>query len=738
MGYEPRLISFFQNGLVKAFKPWIISNEAFPEIYNAYPWRGVLKKREGFELLASLPAGDAPVQGLKNWINPETLSQTSVAFSLTKGYSFDSITSMYQNISTYSLPAAAPFSWLNTANDYFWTSNYAASLWVTNYVPGDFMRYWIGTTNNGWSNFLPTVNGDSQVLRSLIILPYKGRLVMLNTVESLGSFSSRARWSQIGTPYTSNSLATSITAIAPGVTTAVTVNNVSGFIIGKPAGITFVTGSIASLLNFNQFNVSNIVGNVLTLDVDTTGLTYTGGTGIAQGPGTTVTPVPFNISIFGWRDDIPGRGGYVDADTSERIVSAEIVKDILIVTFQRSTWRLRYTGNEILPFLWERLNTQYGCESTHSNIAFDEHALFFSRYGWIASTTNDVSRIDEQIPDDSFSVEAENSGLTGLSRVQGIRDYYRQFAYWTFPAVENPVVNQADQIYSYNYKDPSWSIFRPSVPIRVFGTSSQNYDQTWETLDAPDDQWFRFSNAQSTWSQFGSSQNLEFPQIIAGDANGNIYQMFEFGNTRTTDNQVNFNFNIKTKCFNPYIDKGLNCRIGYVDVYCTTVNGGEVTLNHYVNDQQNPVYTRKIETFPRSSLPLTQVTPGLVTLFSTGAVNNLINNQLVTFANLRGTIADVLNNKTYPITLITPQSFSVAVDTSGYTWIANSGSVIFQERPGAGIARYTRVYLGAIAHMHQFEFTLTQEQLDDPLNGAAQFELQGMVIWSRAVGPIRG
>jgi len=750
MGYEPRLITFFQNGLVKYYKPWLISNEAFPEISNAYAWRGSIRKREGFTLLGTLPGGDKPVQGLKNWLNPATLAQTTVSFSLTKAYRYITTTNLFQDISFLANPPGDAFSFMNGPNDYYWSTNYAGSMWVVNNVAGDFMRFWDGDNgvagiSGGWSGFRPTVNGVTQMTQALIILPYKGRLVVLNTTEGGSNFQSRARWSQIGSPYTGNRQAVAVnnappgTGITPGATTIIKVTDTTTFTIGQPAGVTNVIGSIASVLNFNQFNVSAIVVNTsITLDVDTTGLTYTSG-GTVQGPGRTIQPVPFEISIFGWRDDIPGRGGYIDADTSERIVSAEIVKDVLIVFFQRSTWRLRYTGNEILPFIWERLNTQYGAESTYSNIAFDEAALAFSRYGWIAASTNDVARIDQQIPDDCFSVVAETTGLTGLSRIQGIRDYFRQFAYWTFPAIEgDDVGDEADEIYAYNYIDKSWSIFTPSVPIRVFGTYSQNFDETWSSLNLPTNTWANFNTTNDKWENFGSSQNIEFPQIVSGDANGNVYIMFEFGEVKNTDNGTNFGFDIKTKRFNPYIEKGLNCRIGYVDIYSTTIPGGEVTFNHYINDQSIPVFSRKLETFPRSIIPIFGLGTGVLTRIVTENPHGFLPNQLVTITDVSGRLLPALiNNNTFPITIINSTTFSIPLNSVG-TFYTTGGSLNASIRPNSGSATYTRVYLGALAHMHQFEFTLTEGQIADPLNGTAQFELQGMVIWSRPTGMIRG
>lgn len=743
MGYEPRLIAPFKSSLVKYYQPWIIGEDAFPEISNTYVWRGSVKKREGFYLFATLPDNDFPVQGLKNWINPATLSQTSVAFSTTKSYIYNALVPAYQDITFLANPPGTAFSWSNGVDDYFWTSNFAASMWATNNLAADHIRFWNGTNGGlgiagGWSVHQPTINGTTTLNASLIILPYKGRLVVLNTLEGSTNFPGRARWSQIGTPYTSNTSAESILGITAANPAVVSVLDTSGFVVGQPAGITEVVGSMGSLLNFNQFTVLAIVPNTsVTIDVDTTGLAYVSG-GKIQGPGTTSQPSPYEISIFGWRDDIAGRGGYIDADTNERIVTAEIVKDILVVFFQRSTWRLRYTGNEILPFIWERLNTQYGAESTYSNIAFDEAALAFSRYGWIASDTNKVERIDLNIPDNSFSIDATNTGLTGLTFVQGIRDYYRQFAYWTFPnqAIEE-IQSDADQIYAYNYIDKNWSIFTPAVGIRTFGSYVETLNKTWGNLAQADDTWENFSSTNSVWSLFGSSQNNAFPVILGGDIDGNVYKMFEFQQSPTADNNVNFGFSVSTKRFNPYITEGLKCRIGYVDIYCTTLPNSQITFKHYVDDQLNPVFERVVTLAPRVLIPITNIATGITTTITTGQDHNLVDQQLITITDVVGSLADVLNNNEYVATVTSKTTFTINANTTGYNYLSG-GNIPGLIMENAGQLNYTRVYLGAIAHMHQFEISLTDSQIADPIIGRSQFELQGLVLWTKRAGRIRG
>jgi len=688
MAYEPRLITpFVDSGLKKYYKPWLIGDEAFPEITNAYSRRGVVRKREGYRLLAQLPLEGLtrpPVQGLKNWINPLTLGERLIVLSLKKAYLFDDTTQTFNDITTLSAGSTV-FSFGSSANDYYWSSNYASSMWITNglsVVPANVpastngILYWNGTIANGWNILQPLLSGTNYLNGALIVLPYKGYLVALNTLEGPSNgtnninYQSRARWSQRGNPYVTQT-----------------------------------------------------------------------GTGQVNTPPPAFAPGDDKA----WRDDIPGRGSYIDADTSERIVSAGIVKDTLIVAFQRSTWRLRYTGNRIQPFIWERLNTQYGAESTHSAIVFDEAVLFFSRFGWIAATTNDVTRIDQEIPDDSFSIEGTNTSLSGLNKVQGIRDFYRNFVFWTFLTIGE---TNANQIYGYNYIDKSWTIFNPTTSINTFGMYRNTAgDKVWSSFNAADDKWENFSNNDDVWSSFSSGQNAEFPYTVGGDLNGNVVLMFEFFEAPTTDyngtSQVNFNFDIVTKRFNPYIDQGHKCRLGYIDLYVTSMVGSQITVNHYVDDQDTPIITKTVNLFERGVFNITNVSVGTTTTITTLQDHELSVGEVVTISDIVGNVRNVLNNQSFIVgTIPTDKTFTIKafngtdINTTGL--IYTLGGFVYNQDLPQGDATYTRVFLGAIGRMHQLEFTLSPEQLADPVSGAAQFELQGIVLWTRETGRIRG
>lgn len=672
MSYQPHLISPFVNsGLSQFFKPFIIGETAFPDIEDAYPWRGSVRKREGYSLFGTIPT--TPVQGLKTFINPSTLVPSLIAFSLTKSYGFSG--GVFTDI-TQLTDGPTTFSFGTTAFQYYWSSNFQGSMWVTNGLgyttaglPGavNGILYLTANAINKWNIFTPKIDPSPKYLNgALIILPYKGRLVALSTIEGIDtgvgnqSFTNRARWGQLGNDYVT---------------------------------------------------------------------TYNTGAGTT---GPTSPPAPFAPGDDkAWRSDIPGRGGFADADTSEKIVSAAIVNDILIVGFQRSTWRLRYTGNEILPFIWERINTQLGAESTYSAVPFDKDALFFSRFGWIKSSTNEVQRIDENIPDVSFAFETGNATtFSNLNTVQGIRDFYRQMAYWTY----SPLSGADAQIYSYNYIDGSWAVYNPTNKINCFGEYFNVTDKTWASLTSA---WTTYNSPDDTWSNLGSSQNQGFPVIVGGDAvTGNIYQMFDFSSPPTTDNTTAFNFKIKTKKFNPYFPQGQKCRMGYVDLYLTPNTYGEIQFQHFVDDKPYPVFERNVSLYPRGVMPISTITPGLTTTIVTATAHNLSNNQQVVFSNVTGTIGPEMNNQTVPITRVDAVTFTVPIITNGLT---ASGNGYFWSPPfNPGEEKYTRVYLGAIGYFHQFVITLSDQQLSDPIKASAQFELQAMVIWTRPTGMIRG
>lgn len=212
-----------------------------------------------------------------------------------------------------------------------------------------------------------------------------------------------------------------------------------------------------------------------------------------------------------WREDIPGKGGYIEASTKEAIITAEFLKDRLIVYFERSTWELVYTGNEILPFRWQQINTELGAESTFSVVPFDKVVLAMGNVGVHACSGANVERIDQKIPDSVFEISQENGGIF---RVYGIRDYFAEMVYWTFPAEEQEDGDVfPNRVLVFNYKTGSWAFNTDS--ITVFGYYQPNESYTWNNTN------ITWEQAIFTWD--GASLSSKFRYVLAGNQQGFVF-----------------------------------------------------------------------------------------------------------------------------------------------------------------------------------------------------------------------
>jgi hypothetical protein len=232
---------------------------------------------------------------------------------------------------------------------------------------------------------------------------------------------------------------------------------------------------------------------------------------------------PSNSSSTSWRQDIPGQGSALDAPTLEDIVSCEFIKDRLIVFFERSTWELVYNGNQAVPFQWQKLNTELGAESTWSVVPFDKIALVVGNTGIHVCNGVNVERVDDKIPDQVWNIHTGNQEVT---RVYGVRDYYAEQVYWTFPNPDADPHSQTfpNQLLVYNYKLGSWAINDDS--ITVFGPYYQvdpsvinwnNTDITWDNNEINWDSGTLLSSNQEVLA--GNQEGFTF--IIDADISQN-------------------------------------------------------------------------------------------------------------------------------------------------------------------------------------------------------------------------
>lgn len=239
-------------------------------------------------------------------------------------------------------------------------------------------------------------------------------------------------------------------------------------------------------------------------------------------------PLAADISPNAWRDDIRGKGGFLDIPTSEDIISVGFVRDNLVIYCERSTWQLRYTGRTIAPFQIEKVNSELGAESTFSAVQFDTSLVGIGDKGVVECDSYKSDRIDIKIPDLIFTFNNDNNGV---KRVHGIRDFVQRIAYWTYPDKENPNAVFPDKRLVYNYENDSWAIFTDS--LTTLGTYQPLSSRRW------------IDYAAHVTANIWAAQNYAWvdrpaliPTIVGGNQQGYVEIL-----DKTTTNDVSLTIN---------------------------------------------------------------------------------------------------------------------------------------------------------------------------------------------------
>lgn len=742
MSYEARLIAPFNSGLIQYYVPYLIGNDAFTTLDNAYSWRGTVKKREGSYVLGRIPQY-LTITGITNASPPQITTSTA-----------------------HNLSANAAIWIEGSDNAAFNNQNFlvntvtGANTFTIKYLDGTAIpASGVGTTGNiflyveGLKEYILN-NGDEQLIAFTCPKTYlydTGTAAFID-ISFFQTSGAAITWTGgRDDMFWAKNFAGALWAT----------NNVDplrfwngssaqGWNNQRPTlnGTTLLQGCLLCIpykgrlvvLNTREGNAGPGTNFRQRARWCQLGTPYVPASG---GDPAVVPPAPYATDANAWRDDIGGRGGYIDADTSENIVSCGIVQDTLIVGFQYSTWRLRYTGNEQSPFIWERINTQFGSECTFSSVENDDNLMMISRRGIVAAMTNGVDRIDMQIPDIVNEIFIDQANTIGLKRVWGLRDYQKQLIYWIWADADNDNLIP-NKMYCYNYLDKCWATFSISLTcLSRFKKSSQNTWATWLSKWAGD---------QTTWQnpldQFSS------PLIVGGRYDGNVWVIMDNEVSQdgvdSTGVGTSYNFDITTKRFNPYVKAAKKCRLEYFDIY-----GEGETLNQ---------------------INITGISAANPAVVTTAINHNLVSGDLVTLKDLNGMYS--FNNVQYQVTVISPTTFSIPANTTGLTPVT-SGTVqtnaeitvqyfvdddddqpVLQKKVNlgqlAGDSKYVRVFLGSIARFHQIRMTLSNgnasppdnfkvyppntnvdNELSDTIAGREQFKILGLVIHTRPAGRIR-
>ncbi len=521
MAFDRFLIAPMSTGLQTDLRPWLIPDDAFSVLENAYVFRGRVRKRFGSLLMGSSATSTSLDQlGSRLRINIGTTDAVTGNFTLTPVTPAGSIWKIGQAFSvgtTIFTVYQANGATLTTgaATAVFNTATGALTITGNNTNPLTAVYFYPAEPVMGFSVF------DNTSINNQPTYAFDTRFAYVFVATG---------WERSGTGSSPIWHGTNLdffwsenfrNAANPGAFLLFVTNfyvvNPSGAVSANDDPIWYlnsVTGTWTALTpKFLTAGAGNFVrtARIITVFKNRLILLNTIETDAANANNISypfrarysMVDNPLNANAFIEITDAAALGGdKIDIPTQESIITAQFVKDRLIVYCERSTWELAYTGNQILPFEWQQINTELGSESTFSVVPFDQSILAIGSTGVHSCNGTNVNRIDNKIPDEIFELKNKNNAAL---RVFGIRDYYNEVVYWTYPVDDEILLDTfPNKILLYNYRNDTWAINDDC--ITAFGYYEQQADLLWST-------------AHGTWEQ---SNETWISGIIAAQAKQTI------------------------------------------------------------------------------------------------------------------------------------------------------------------------------------------------------------------------
>ncbi len=483
-GYEPFLIAPFQTGKSIGMEPWISPIDAFPTLQNARVNRGVLEKRLGYQLFATMLHDSTPqtatsIMGIKLYVHnglPQLLIFDEDRVNRYNPFdgSMDDITG-----------GSDIFS--GGTDDFFSFVNWFGVGYMTNNV--NQIYQYDGADNVEVFNIKtdPDDSETNQVDTCRFLFVKNDRLILLDVVEHGDWLPQRCRYSPV--------LSTDFSA--------------------------------------------------------------------------------------------PG-GGYVDAPTMERIVSAGWVGKDIIVFFQGlysgSLWKLRTTGSGTLPFRWERVVTTDTSLAPYSLVQFSEGVSVIGLNNILFYDGFKIQYLDlQKVRDivDGF----DPSYIRFSTAHNSIQD---QHIYYTYTAVGSSV---PDRVLDYNVLEGSWSVY--TVDAHCFGTFDNQAVPIWSETDDVYASDGTLMSAMTLDSR--EILNSPFPFTLMGGRDGKVYKFGVGGYDGTNDASGTIAMDIRSSRWNPYAKVNKTARFGKCAFLVDNDASASATISYFKNSRSTAWTTRTVD-----------------------------------------------------------------------------------------------------------------------------------------------
>lgn len=206
--------------------------------------------------------------------------------------------------------------------------------------------------------------------------------------------------------------------------------------------------------------------------------------------------------------------GRIDISDNSYINSADFNRDDLIFFSEGSTWAMKYTGNDAVPFQLTKLDNSRGTLAPFGTITYLNVTTGESTRGFIACDGYSVDRTDDKIPRFSYDdIDIDHFDLCFAGTVDEDRDHYLIYPSTT----TDNTPGQSDRILITNYEEFNYSIYR--LPLSCMGNFYTTEDITWDDLSIYSS-WEEMALHYSTWDAF--AYQGQTPIGIGGGHRGEI------------------------------------------------------------------------------------------------------------------------------------------------------------------------------------------------------------------------
>lgn len=247
--------------------------------------------------------------------------------------------------------------------------------------------------------------------------------------------------------------------------------------------------------------------------------------------GGTIYPQRIRISGTGQSGDdfriIATGAGVIDIPDQEWITGAAFNRDDLVIFTIRSTWILKYTGNDIVPFTLDKIDDSRGNLAPFAPISYLNLTKGYSPYGMVVTDGYQLQRNDDKIPDYSYEqIDPANFDLCFSGNVDDDDHHYL-----IHPSADQMDSSDAisDRILVQNYQEGNFSVYR--IPLSCMGQYFESFDITWNDLLTlyPDSGgtveglWDQFAADFATWNDISYSKDQ--PISLGGGHKGEIWRL---------------------------------------------------------------------------------------------------------------------------------------------------------------------------------------------------------------------